>query len=91
MKKNKNLSPSYEKSYLQVAEPSLGATVPKSKRDRVADNRESGKAYPGAQTPEQVRTAAENVGSVRAAHEAQNGKNHDNQPHPQSGCSTDDE
>jgi hypothetical protein len=73
--KNKNMSESYRANYCQESEPSLGATVPKSKKARIADNTESGKAYPGTQKPEKVREAVEVPHVVKAAHQSQNGKN----------------
>jgi hypothetical protein len=97
-KKNANFSPSYEESYGQKSTPELGARVPESKKPRVADNHDTGKAYAGAQTPEQVLPAKEDEGAARAAIDQQIGRGTktggaigDAATHPQSGCSTKDE
>jgi hypothetical protein len=95
---NKNFSPSYEASYGQESTPEFGARVPKSKKPRVTDNHDTGKAYVGAQTPEKVRTAKEDVGAARAALNSQTGRGTktggpigDDAAHPNSGCSDCDE
>jgi hypothetical protein len=92
MTKNKNLSDSYKATYLQESDPEFGARVPASKKDRVADNHDSGKASANAQAPEKVKHAKEVPNAAKDAISAQcghKGKHSDNKTLANSGCGED--
>lgn len=81
-KSNKNLSKSYKAAYLQKSDPELGSRTPAGKDS--TDNRDSQKN--ASLKFEKVRPAKAEVGTVRVAHEKQDGKNLDNASHANSGC-----
>lgn len=80
-RKNSNLSSEIEGINNPPASPSLGSNVPKSKDNR--GNHDTGSAKHVVQT---VFDAVSDEGTVKKAHEAQNGKAMDNMPQQNGGC-----
>jgi hypothetical protein len=80
---NKTIAAEINKS----SKPKMGANTPVGKDSK--DNMDATKNEKLQVV--KVREAVEVPNIVRAAHEKQDGKNLDNAPHAQSGCSTNDE